>query len=303
MIPQGSLTEFSLSDLLQIVSMEAATGTLELSAPGRSGSIEAVKGAITAAACGPKAGDEAVYALFLWEGGQFTWLPETTGRLNGRVELPLGDLSREGIHRRDLWREARESLPSLDAVFRRKPGASPAEDWPREAQDAWNALEHGLTVGDLGRKLQVSPAMAAQALIVPWQAGALEAEFPAAELSWILFGRLLTDLVSRFSDISGLKMTEALLAQLLERAQAAGLDLQRRGAKVAIGDRPQEDPTEACRVLLADASAYASRLHGADFIDRLYTDHLRTALASERQALERLGVAPLPKAARQVAGD
>ena len=302
MIPQGSLLEFSLSDVLQIVSMEEATGTLELSAPGRSGTIEAQRGSITAAVCGPKLGDDAVYALFLWEDGQFIWTPNSTGRIQGPVELPLGDLSREGIHRRDLWRMAREVLPSLNAVFRRKPGAEPAADWTPANLGAWNALDVGLTVGDLGRRLQVSPAVAAQALLAPWQAGALEAEFPASELSWLLFGRLMGDLVSRFADISGLKMTEALAGFLSERARSRGLDVQIRAGKFIPGEPPQEDPTPGCREMLAEVSEYASRLHGVEFIDRLYSDHVRTAQASELPALERLGVAGRA-AAGQAAGD
>ncbi|MBU6428104.1 MAG: DUF4388 domain-containing protein [Cyanobacteria bacterium REEB65] len=290
MIPEGNLSEFSLADLLQIVSLEEGTGTLSLAATGRSGAIVVNRGAIVSATCGPKAGDEAVYALFLWEGGQFRWEPDRLDALAASVTMGLSDLTREGISRRDLWHVARDTLPSLDAVFCRKSGAVADESWGEDAKRAWEVLGDGLTIGDLGRRLGVSPAVAANALVEPWQAGTLDAQYPPSELAWIAFGRLLAEIVTKFAEISGLKMIEGLADWLSDRAQRLGLDVQVKQEAVLLGETPTDDPTEACRAVLADAIDQVARIHGREFIDRLCRDHLQSATPAEQSALGRLGL-------------
>lgn len=303
MIPEGSLSEFSLPDLLQIISMEAGTGTLRLAAPGRQGSLEADAGVLVGAACGPKVGEDAVYALFLWEDGAFRWEPGAVGVLGRNVGVGLDDLTHEGIARRDMWRLAKQALPSLNAIYRRKVGAQAAADWPEDARNAWAALDEGLTIGNLGRKLEVPPARAAFALVPMWTGGALDAEIPETEAAWSLFRSLLAALVGRFTDISGLRMTESLEAFLCEKGAAHGLELQASGGRLVEGEAPTGDFVPSCAAVLAEIMEYMSRLHGASFVERVVADVVRSAPTAEQAVATRLGVGVPAQASSRIDGD
>ncbi len=303
MIPEGSLSEFSLPDLLQIISMEAGTGTLRLSAPGRQGTLEADGGVFIGASCGPKTGEEAVYALFLWEDGLFRWEPGSVGHIERNVGVGLDDLTREGIARRDMWSLAKRTLPSLNAIYRRKPGAEPAADWPENALRAWAVLEEGMRIGDLGRKLELSPAVAADALLPIFGAGALDAEIPESEAAWDLFRKALAGLVGRFTDISGLRMTESLEAFLVERGAAHGLELQASGGRLVEGEQPTGDFVPACAAALADVMEYMTRLHGASFVERVVADVVRASSQAEQAVVSRLGLGVPAPAGGRAEGD
>ncbi|MBM3266805.1 MAG: DUF4388 domain-containing protein [Candidatus Sericytochromatia bacterium] len=303
MIPEGSLSEFSLPDLLQIISMEAGTGTLRLAAPGRQGTLEADGGVLIGAQCGPKVGEEAVYALFLWEDGAFRWEPGSVGQIERNVGVGLDDLTREGIARRDKWRQAKQTLPSLNAIYRRKAGAEPSADWPADTLRAWEALETGFTIGDLGRRLELTPAIAAAALIPIFTAGALDAEIPETEAAWMLFRKALAGLVGRFTDISGLRMTESMESFLAERGVAHGLDLIASGGRLLEADRPAGEFVTACKAALADVTEYMARLHGASFVERVVADVVRDSSQAEQAAAPLLGLGVPASAGGRAEGD
>lgn len=303
MIPEGSLSEFSLPDLLQIISMEAGTGTLRLTGPGREGALEADAGVLVGASCGPKTGEDAVYALFLWEDGAFRWEPGAVGALGRNVGVGLDDLTREGIARRDMWRLAKQALPSLNAIYRRRAGAMAAPDWPEDTRNAWNALQaEGFTIGNLGRKLEIPPARAAYALVPMWTSGALEAEIPEAEAVWSLFHKILSALVGRFTDISGLRMTESMEAYLAEKGAANGLDLQASGGRLVEGEPPAGDFVPACGATLAEVMEWMGRLHGTAFVERVVAEVLRSAPPAEQAVASRLGVGVPAQASGRIEG-
>ncbi|MBI6545511.1 MAG: DUF4388 domain-containing protein [Cyanobacteria bacterium NC_groundwater_1444_Ag_S-0.65um_54_12] len=289
MIPRGSLSEFGLPDLLQIISMEAGTGSLTLAAPGRKGLLEAENGIIVGAVCGPKTGEDAVYALFLWEGGDFSWDQGIVGSLARNVTANLGDLTREGIQRRDMWRLAKQGLPSLNATFRKKAEVL-SNNWDEQAMAAWDAIATGTTIGELGRRLGISPALAAHSLLVLWNSGALEAEIPSAEVAWLMFQRVLNEWVRRFADISGIRMNDGLETFLTERGIWYGLEVQNYEQNLLIGDLPTSDPLRTCTAFLAEVAEYIARLHGTDFVERAIREVYNSAALAERNALERLGL-------------
>jgi hypothetical protein len=303
MIPEGSLSEFSLPDLLQIISMEAGTGTLRLHAPGRQGLLEADGGVLIAASCGPKLGEEAIYALFLWEDGAFHWEPGTIGSQERNIDVGLNDLTHEGIARRDMWRLAKQTLPSLNAIYSRKAGKEPSADWPELTRRAWHVLSDGFTIGDLGRKLEVAPATAASSLLPIWSAGALEAEIPEREAAWDLFRKVLGTLIGRFTDISGLRMTETMQAHLAERGTFHGLELEAEGGRLVEGEQPAGDIVPSCAAALSEIMDYMARLHGGSFVERVVADVLRSASSAELAAASRLGLGVPAQASGRKEGD
>ena len=87
---------------------------LRLISEGREGLLNCVAGEIKGAKALDLAGEEAVYALFHWETGTFTFVREASasyaaGFALKNVRSPLSELAKEGIHRVDLWRSIRRA--------------------------------------------------------------------------------------------------------------------------------------------------------------------------------------------------
>ena len=70
---RGRLEMMSLPNIIQMLEMERRSGTLRLSTEDRRGEILFREGQILGAAQGPRRGDAAVYALFTWQQGEFTF--------------------------------------------------------------------------------------------------------------------------------------------------------------------------------------------------------------------------------------
>jgi response regulator RpfG family c-di-GMP phosphodiesterase len=99
----GSLREMSLPDVLQILANGRKSGRLELESDGQRGELLFSDGAIWDARLGGKRGEEAVYAMLLFEDGSFTLDPDrkpTERMIHGSTE----GLLLEGMRRLDEGR-------------------------------------------------------------------------------------------------------------------------------------------------------------------------------------------------------
>lgn len=256
MIATGDLSGFSLPDLIQIMALEEVTGVLHLEGPRRRARLAVEKGRIVAAACGPKVGEDAVYALFLWDEATFRWSEGEAPSDVPPVTTDLVDLAREGLRRRDAWRAAEAVLPSLDATYALRPGAATTDD------KLAAALREPVTIGALGRLLGCSPAEAAEYLVRLWEEGLLAANLPEQEVAWASLLKVLTGVRRRFSEISGLRMTEAFEQQIVALADGVGVDVRWTDGRLEVVDPPPEASAEAAIALLGAVAEQASRLHG-----------------------------------------
>lgn len=256
MIATGDLSGFSLPDLIQIMALEEVTGVLHLEGPRRRARLAVEQGRIVAAACGPKVGEDAVYALFLWDEATFRWSEGEPPSDVPPVTTDLVDLAREGLRRRDAWRAAEAALPSLDATYCVRPGADTGDE------RLTAALREPVTIGALGRLLGCSPAEAAEHLVRLWEAGCLDATLPEQEVAWAALLKVLTGVRRRFSEISGLRMTEAFEQQILALADEAGVDVRWADGVLEVVDPPAEATADSAVQVLGAVADEASRLHG-----------------------------------------
>src|SRR5581483_10990164 len=72
---QGSLKELPLPDIIQLVSVSGKTGKFTLSRESDRGYIYLKNGQMVHAAVGDLLGEEAIYALAIWNQGEFQFLP------------------------------------------------------------------------------------------------------------------------------------------------------------------------------------------------------------------------------------
>lgn len=112
---QGSLTELSLPDVIQLVSVSGKTGSFDIEKDGESGRIYLREGQIVDATVGKLRGDHAVYEMATWSSGSFTFNPgqqtdETT------IQASNASLMMEAARRLDEWRVLARKIPSLDLI-------------------------------------------------------------------------------------------------------------------------------------------------------------------------------------------
>lgn len=112
---QGSLSELSLPDVIQLVSVSGKTGAFHLDRDGEEGSIYLKDGQIVDATVGNLRGEHAVYEMAIWSQGEFSFSP---GELAETVTIRRSNanLMMEAARRLDEWRVLSRKIPSLDLV-------------------------------------------------------------------------------------------------------------------------------------------------------------------------------------------
>ena len=112
---QGSLKELPLPDIIQLVSVSGKTGKFTLSRDADRGYIYLKGGQMVHATVGDLSGEEAIYALAIWNQGEFQFNPgeeperQTIAKSNTNLLM-------EAARRLDEWRVLSKKVPSVDFV-------------------------------------------------------------------------------------------------------------------------------------------------------------------------------------------
>jgi hypothetical protein len=112
---QGSLKELPLPDIIQLVSVSGKTGKFTLTRDLDRGFIYLKNGQMVHASVGDMAGEEAIYALAIWNQGEFQFNP---GEEPERQTITKSNtnLLMEAARRLDEWRVLSKKIPSVDYV-------------------------------------------------------------------------------------------------------------------------------------------------------------------------------------------
>ena len=112
---QGSLAELHLPDIVQLMSVSGKTGVFHLTDGGLSGEIYLREGQIVHAQIEDTQGEDAVYALAIWNRGEF--------RFEAGVATDIRTISKgntsllmEAARRLDEWRVLSKKIPSVELV-------------------------------------------------------------------------------------------------------------------------------------------------------------------------------------------
>jgi len=119
---QGSLKELPLADIVQLVAVSGKTGMFALTKGVERGLVYIQNGQITNAKVGAIEGEDAIYALALWNQGEFQFSPgvESESRTITRSNT---NLLMEAARRSDEWKILSKRIPGTDAI----PVLSPRE--------------------------------------------------------------------------------------------------------------------------------------------------------------------------------
>jgi acid stress-induced BolA-like protein IbaG/YrbA len=112
---QGSLKELPLPDIIQLVSVSGKTGKFSLTRDAERGFIFLKNGQMIHAHVGDLIGEEAIYALSIWNSGDFQFTPgEEADRQS--ITKSNTNLLMEAARRLDEWRVLSKKIPSVDFV-------------------------------------------------------------------------------------------------------------------------------------------------------------------------------------------
>jgi hypothetical protein len=113
---EGSLHQFHLTDVVQLLHAGGKTGELVLAhTEGALGSIFFEDGAIVHVRSGSLAGEEAFFALMRLTDGHFSFTPDRRSQ-ERTVDQNSTMLLLEGVRRSDEWGVFQEAIPDLDSV-------------------------------------------------------------------------------------------------------------------------------------------------------------------------------------------
>jgi hypothetical protein len=112
---QGSLAELHLPDIVQLMSVSGKSGVFQLTDGPLTGQIYLVNGQIVHAQLEDTQGEDAVYALAIWNKGEFKF--ELGVQTEARtVTKSNTNLLMEAARRLDEWRVLQKKIPSVDMI-------------------------------------------------------------------------------------------------------------------------------------------------------------------------------------------
>ena len=114
---QGSLKDFEITDILQLINMNKKDGCLEIKGADDFGRIYFENGAVTHAETSDRAGENAVHKILMLSDGSFKFTPDTKSERK-TINLPIQHLMLEAARSIDEWKQIEKLIPSLDLLVK-----------------------------------------------------------------------------------------------------------------------------------------------------------------------------------------
>ena len=154
---QGSLKELPLPDIIQLVSVSGKTGKFTLSRDHDRGYIYLKNGQMVHATVGEFVGEEAIYALAIWNQGDFQF---NAGEEPERQTITKSNtnLLMEAARRLDEWRVLSKKVPSVDYIPELQVRASRHEQITLNPQE-WlliTRIDGQKSIAEIGKGLDIS---------------------------------------------------------------------------------------------------------------------------------------------------
>lgn len=291
MLTEGSLSDFRLPDLLQILALGNATGTLTLKSERREGRLHFQDGRLVGAQAGEREGLQAA-DVFLWRSGVFDFAPLLPEGFSPSPEPSLEAFTSEGLRQLERYEALRAELPDF---FSSRTWVHPMQMFQEQTPALVASLGSGMTVSDLVRTRAQGELATLEEVVALFRADQLGLSSAPEEQLRALFKCAAEALFSAFAGISGVKMVEGLEAQLNELAATKRLAVLWRNGRVQdnLPDAWRKDELLAAyRPLLAAMEETLARAHGASFVERVETAMLDEVPAPQRALWKELSTLP-----------
>ncbi len=114
---EGSLSEVSIVDLLQIFGLNRRTGTIILRHEKQEGKIHLAEGSVLSAVLGETRGEKALYRILRWHDGTFRYIPGKAD-ITRDISRTMDALLMEGMRQLDEWESLYRLLPPSGTVLK-----------------------------------------------------------------------------------------------------------------------------------------------------------------------------------------
>ncbi|MEN3044002.1 MAG: DUF4388 domain-containing protein [Candidatus Hydrothermales bacterium] len=137
---EGTLEDFELTDILQIIQMGKKDGLLFIEHPsGEKARIYIENSKVIHAECGGEYDELAITKIFEWNKGKFKFevgqvAPKKT------INMPIPTLIMEAARKIDEWNRIKKVIPSLETVFELEPNPSTDIEVINLNADEWRVL-------------------------------------------------------------------------------------------------------------------------------------------------------------------
>jgi hypothetical protein len=288
MITEGSLQDFALPDLLQILVIGQATGTLTLRSEGRQGQFYFQGGQLVNARVGDRVGKQAAADQFLWQTGVFDFSATLPEPVPAQGAFSLDEVTQEGLRQLERFRGLRRDLPEF---FSSRTWVSPMQMYQDDKPALVAALGSGTTFAELVKRVNQGELATLEEVLALYKADQVDLSSSPEEQLRQLFEHVATELFAQFASISGVKMVESLENQLNEEARKEALSLRWRGGKLQDGlpaNWTKEQLLTAYRPFIAVLTAFVAKVYGDTFIERVVGPILDEVPAPQRALWEEL---------------
>jgi hypothetical protein len=253
---QGSLKELPLPDIIQLVSVSGKTGKFTLSRDAEQGFIYLKNGQMTHAQVGELLGEEAIYALAIWNHGEFQFSPnEEPDRQT--ITKSNTNLLMEAARRLDEWRVLSKKIPGVDMVPELLARENRHEQVTLNPQE-WllvTRIDGRRSIADIGRVIGIS----------------------SFEVAKILYGMITSELVilkKKPDDPDGqlVSIANRIRAVAEQHLGDAGLKSIDKYYRVAIDGIRTGDGEGAVNAMIEELEKTASLLRGLAVTEKLRAD-------------------------------
>lgn len=252
---QGSLKELPLPDIIQLVSVGGKTGKFTLSRENENGSIYLKNGQMVHAQLGELVGEEAIYALAIWNHGDFEFsAAEQADRQT--ITKSNTNLLMEAARRLDEWRVLSRKVPSIDYVPELFSRAGRVEQITLNPQE-WLLVTHidgRQSIAEIAREVEMS----------------------AFDVAKILYGMITAELVqlkkkpeTEFSANQELVELATRIRDIAEQFVGSGHKSIDRYYQIALGRINSGEGIDAIQSLITEYEKTAALVRGLAVTEQL----------------------------------
>jgi len=112
---QGSLKDFDITDILQLIHMNKKEGCLEIVTADDKGYIYVEGNIVKHSETTDRTGENAVQRILMWTEGRFEFIPDKKSDKKS-VLVPIQHLMLEAARKIDEWKQIERIIPDIDAI-------------------------------------------------------------------------------------------------------------------------------------------------------------------------------------------
>ena len=155
---QGSLEDFDITDILELINIGKKDGALEITSEGDAGIIYFENGVVVDVSAGDYKGDDAIHKILRWNKGKFFFDPHKRAT-EKTLNIPIQRLMLEAARQLDEWKKIEQVIPSVNVVLRLNENPPSEDNEVTFTEDDWKVLsivDGKKTLKDVAKELAIS---------------------------------------------------------------------------------------------------------------------------------------------------